>query len=96
MQICLLGLPSKNDPLGDPESVPGGPDRPPGAPAQPGAHRTDKTRHFRHMRPHFLDSVANSGEGTAKPPTQYVLSAIRGFNFSIVLGISKKDPQNTT
>ena len=25
----------------------------------PGRHRTDKTRHFRHMRPHFLDSVGN-------------------------------------
>ena len=28
----------------------------------PGRHRTDKTRHFRHMRPHFLDSVGTSGE----------------------------------
>ena len=28
----------------------------------PGRHRTDKTRHFRHMRPHFPDSVGTSGE----------------------------------
>ena len=28
----------------------------------PGRHRTDKTRHFRHMRCHFLDSVGTSGE----------------------------------
>ena len=25
----------------------------------PGRHRTDKTRHFRHMRPHFFHSVGN-------------------------------------
>ena len=28
----------------------------------PGRHRTDKTRHFRHMRHRFPDSVGTSGE----------------------------------
>ena len=49
-------------PPGDPRRRPASPGAPPGTPPGPGRNPTEKTRHFRRMRPHFPDSVANSDE----------------------------------
>ena len=47
---------------GRPPATPGASWSPPGHPPAPGCKRPDKTRHFRHMRPRFPDSVADSDE----------------------------------
>ena len=47
---------------GRPPATPGASWRPAGHPPAPGCKRPDKTRHFRHMRPRFPDSVADCDE----------------------------------